>query len=212
VRDRLVGIVLGLAVFGLINNRLWPVKSLETTRLKLASALQTLAKLAALPDDTKDPATRLVEAFGLRLRAYQDFHAVHELLESAKFEPGEEARRKLEEIVSCAQRLLLYLLAIIQHRPDLRPEAVTESLRVASSRFRTTLADELQILGARTIGKDDRPDEDMQGALSELEQSVASQIGAVAYTNVAAQIRARLTLYQAAVPIVTQMARLVTEK
>ena len=53
---------------------------------------------------------------------------------------------------------------------------MTESLRVASSRFRTTLTDELQILGARTIGKDDRPDEDMQGALSELEQSVASQI------------------------------------
>jgi len=38
VRDRLIGILLGLTVFGLINNRLWPVKALETTRAKLASA------------------------------------------------------------------------------------------------------------------------------------------------------------------------------
>jgi multidrug resistance protein MdtO len=208
VRDRLIGILLGLAVFELINSRLWPVKALEATRAKLASALQTLAKLAGLPDERKDPTPRLAEAYDLRLQAYQEFGAVHELLKGAKLEPGEEIRQNLEEIRSAAQRLLFYLLAIIQHRPDLRPEAVPEPLVVASARFRTTLADELQILGARVIGRDHRPDRDLQGGLVELEQTAASQIGAIANPDLAAHIRARVALYQEAVPIVQQMARL----
>jgi hypothetical protein len=146
------------------------------------------------------------------LQAYQEFSAVHELLKGAKFEPGEEIRQKLEEISSAAQRLLFYLLAIIQHRPDLRPEAVREPLRVASSRFRTTLADELQILGARVIGREQRPDNNLQGAVVELEQAVASQMGAIANADIAEQIRARLVLYQEAVPILLQMARVRLEE
>jgi multidrug resistance protein MdtO len=208
VRDRLIGILLGLAVFGLISSRLWPFKALETTRAKLASALQTLAKLAGLPDENKDPTPRLAEAYALRLQAYQEFRTVHELLESAKFEPGQEIRSKLGSVSSCSQRLLLYLLAIIQHRPDLRPEAVPEPLRIASSRFRTTLADELQILGARVAGQDDRPDLDLQGALVALELAVSLEIGAITEGDVATQIRSRLQLYQDAVPAVLQMARL----
>lgn len=134
VRDRLVGIALGLTVFGLISNWLWPVKALENTRAKLASALRTLGKLAGLPDEKKDPTPRLAEAYDLRLEAYQQFRGVHELIESAKFEPGQEFRRKLQEISSIAQRLFLYLLAIIQHRPYVRPEAAPEPLRGASAR------------------------------------------------------------------------------
>jgi hypothetical protein len=212
VRDRLIGIALGLTVFGLISNWLWPVKALENTRAKLASALQTLAKLAGLPDEHKDPTPRLAEAYDLRLQAYQEFRTVHELLDSAKFEPGEELRRKLQEISSTAQRLFLHLLAIVQHRPDLRPEAVPETLREASSRFRATLADELHTLGARIIGKQTRPDRDMQGAVAELEQVAATHIATIGSADVVAHVRARLALYQEAVPIVQQMARVSLEK
>jgi multidrug resistance protein MdtO len=207
VRDRLIGIALGLTVFGLISNWLWPVKALENTRAKLASALRTLAKLAGLPDEKKDPTPRLAEAYDLRLQAYQEFRAVHELLQSAKFELSQEFRRKLQEISSTAQRLFLYLLAIIQHRPDLRPEAVPELLREASSRFRAALADELHILSARVIGREVRPDHDFQGALVELERVSASQVATIGSADVVAQARARLALYQEAVPIVQQMAQ-----
>jgi hypothetical protein len=129
------------------------------------------------------------------------------LLESAKFEPGEEFRRKLGEISSTAQRLFLYLLAIIQHRPNLRPEAVPEPLHAASASFRTTLADELQIQSARVAGQDVRSDGDLQGALVELEQVAASQTRKIANADVVAQVRERLALYQQAVPIVQQMTR-----
>lgn len=206
VRDRLFGILLGLTVFGLINNWLWPVKAVETTRAKLASVLKTLAKLARLPDEGGEPASRLAEAYDLRLRAYQNFRALQELLESAKFELREPLRRKLEESSSAAQRLFLYLLAIIQHRLDLRPAAVPEPVRLASSRFRTKLADELEILADRNVTSDSRPDVDMRHALVELEESVGSQSYALVDADAREQIRSRLALYRDTVPIVMQMA------
>src|SRR6266850_1381531 len=63
VRDRFVGIALGLLVFGVINSRLWPVSALETMRAKLADIFRVLAKLAKLPDDSKSPSPRLAEAY-----------------------------------------------------------------------------------------------------------------------------------------------------
>ena len=205
VRDRLIGILLGLAAFELINNLLWPMKAVDMARVKLASALQTFAKLAALPDENKDPTPRLAEAYDLRLQAFQQLHAVHDLLASAKFEPGEQVRRGLEAITSNAQRLLLFVLASIQHRADLRPEAVPEPLRLAAVRFRTALSGEFQALSAHTLGQADQPKPDLQAPLSELETSVASQINAVTDPDLAAQIRGRLALYQQIVAIVPKL-------
>jgi hypothetical protein len=195
VRDRLIGIALGLAVFGFINNRLWPIRAVETTRVKLASILRSLAKLAGLPDE-KDPAPQLAEAHDLRLQVHQTIGAVRQLLESSKFESGAPLRERLEVISNLAQMLFLHLLAIIQHRPDLHASAVPEPLRAASARFRTILADALLNFSDRVQGKTARPMQDLQSALAELEQTVATQIDAVTDPNLAAQIRARLTLYQ----------------
>ena len=207
VRDRLIGIALGLVVFGIINNRLWPVTALGNMRAKLASILRTVAKLASLPDTDKDHGLRLTEAYALRLQVYQNFGAVSELLESSKFEPGAEQRGRLEIIGNTAQALFLHQLAIIQHRSDLRPSSVPEPLRAASARFRATLAGMLLNFADRVEGKPERPMPDLPSALAELEQTVAAQINTVTDANVVAQIRARLTLYQEAVPLVLRLTR-----
>ena len=206
-RDRLIGIALGLAVFGVINSRLWPVTALGTMRAKLASVLRTLAQLANLPDE-EDHAPQLTEAYSLRLRVYQDLGTVRELLESSKFESGAERRGRLEAIRDAAQALFLRQLAIIQHRPDLRPSAVPEPLRAASAKFRATLAGVLLNLADRVEGKPERPIPDLPSALAELEQTVAAQIKTVTDPNVAAQIRARLALYQETLPSVMKLSRL----
>jgi multidrug resistance protein MdtO len=207
-RDRLIGIALGLAVFGLINDRLWPVRALETTRAKLASVLRTLAKLAGLPDTDKDHAPQLTEAYGLRLQVYQDFGSVQQLHESSKFESDAARRDRLMVIDNTVQMLFLHLLAIVQHRPDLRPFAVPEPLRAASARFKATLADFLLHLADRVEGKSERPLPDLPSALAELEKAVAAQIDIVTDANVAGQIRARLALYQETVPFATKLIRL----
>jgi hypothetical protein len=136
---------------------------------------------------------------------------VHELIESSKFEPGESDRRKLEDLASLAQRLFLYLLAIVQHRPFVRPDAVPEPLRVASERFRTRLADELETLAARTDGQVDRPGQDLRTALAELEQSAGSSHDARTEVKVTGQAHRRLGLYREVARILAQMTRLQAE-
>jgi len=207
-RDRLIGIALGLVVFGLINDWLWPVRALETTRAKLASVLRSLAQLAALPDTAKDHAPPLTETYGLRSQVCQDFGAVQQLHESSKFESDAVRRERLLVIDNTLQTLSLHLLAIVQHRPDVRPFSVPEPLRLASVQFRATLADVLLNLADRVEGKPERPMPDLPSALVELEKTVAAQINAITDANVAAQIRARLALYQETVPFATKLIRL----
>ena len=210
VRDRLIGIALGLLVFGFINSRLWPVTALDNMRAKLASILRTLAKLASLPDTDEDHGLRLTEAYALRLQVYQNFGAVNELLESSKFESGAEQRRRLEIFGDTARALFLHQLAIIQHRSDLRPSAVPEPLRAATARFRATLGDVLLNLADHAERKPGRPMPDLPAALAELEKAVATQIKNVTDAGIAAQIRARLTLYQETIPFVMKLMNLRT--
>ena len=209
VRDRLVGSALGLAVFGLINDHLWPVRALESTRGKLASVLHTLARLAGLPD-ANDLAPQLTEAYTLRLQIYQDLGDLRQLFESAKFEPGAPRRERLEVIGDTAQMLFLHQLAIIQHHPDLRPSSVPEPLRAASARFRASLAELLQNLADRVEGKPERPMPDLPAELAKLEQAVATQMEAATDATLAAQIRARLVLYQEVTRIATKLTGLPT--
>ena len=208
VRDRFVGIALGLLVFGVINSRLWPVSALETMRAKLADLLRVLARLASLPDDNESPTPRLAEAYTLRLQAYKDFATVAELQESSKFEPGEEVRDRLEAASDEIEALFLHQLAFVQHRADLRPDAVPKPLSTASVRFRAMLADLLNNLSDRLAGRTVLPVPDVQAALTELEQTIDTQISGVRDTALAAQIRSRLALYQEATPIALKLARL----
>ena len=210
VRDRLIGIALGLLVFGFINSRLWPVTALGNLRAKLASILHTFAKLASLPDTDEEHGLRMTQAYALRLQVYQNFGAVNELLESSKFESGAEQRKRLEVIGDTAQALFLHQLAIIQHRSDLRPSSVPAPLRTATARFRTTLAEVLLNLADHVERKSERPMPDLPAALAALEKAVATQIKNVTDAGVAAQIRARLTLYQETVPFVMKLMNLRT--
>jgi len=142
------------------------------------------------------------------MQMYQDLGTLRQLFESSKFEPGASQRERLEAMDNTAQMLFLHQLAIIQHRPDIRPSAVPEPLRAASAKFRATLADLLLNLSDRVEGKSERPVPDLSAALAELEQTVTEQIKSVTDSNLVAQIRARLTLYQEAVPIAMKLTRL----
>jgi len=153
----------------------------------------------------------LTEAYALRLKVYQDFAAVRELHESSKFESDAARRERLMEIDNTVQMFFLRLLAIVQHRPDLRPFATPEPLRAASVRFRATLADVLLNLADRVEGKTERPMPNLPSALADLEKTVATLIKTVTDANVAAEIRARFALYEQAVPFAMKLVRLQAE-
>jgi hypothetical protein len=130
--------------------------------------------------------------------------------ESSKFESGGELRKGLEALADEAKSLSLHLLAIVQHRPDLRPDAVPEPLRAASLRFRATLAGALENLSDRVQGKPERPWPDIEAELAEIEETFAVEVKNVTDPSVVAHLRSRLALYQEIVPVVGKLTRLKT--
>ena len=205
VRDRLIGIVLGLIVFEFINTRLWPVKATDTIRAKLASALRALAEMARLPSQADPVNSLLRRAYQLRVRANQDFAVVHQLSVSARFEPGEAARRELEQLSAKAEKLLLLMLAIAQHRADLPHDRLPEPLRQAKLRLGDALAIFLRSLEAQVTGRRAEALPDILTPLHELEQTVAMHVGSLTDVGVASHIQARLELCRQAMLITSQM-------
>src|SRR5262245_31764149 len=86
-RNRLVGIALGLVVFGIIDTQLWPVRAGATILPTLAKTLRLLARLARLSGQPVAPAGLLREADNLRVQVSQAFDTVRQRLEETKFEP-----------------------------------------------------------------------------------------------------------------------------
>ena len=204
-RDRMTGIALGLLVFGLINSRFWPVSALGTLRAKLSDVFHQLARLASLPDEGKSPVPGMAEAYNVRMNIYQDFSSISELREGAKFESGTELRKGLEALDDKARAVTLSLLAIIQHRPDLRPDAVPGPLHSVSLRFRAMLAHLFESLSGHVQGKPEPPWPDLEAELAEMERTFAIEIKNVADPNLLAHLHGRLALYRQIVPVVGQL-------
>jgi len=207
VRDRLIGILLGLIVFEFINTHLWPVKATDTIRAKLNSSLRALAEMATLPSKAGPIKPLLRQANELRVGVNQDLAMVHQLSSGAKFEPGAAARRELEHLSAKAQKLLLLLLAIVQHQADLPLEKLPERLRQAKLRLSNSIALLLQNLGEQTAGHTAAALPDILTPLHELEQAVAMQLSSITDAGVASHIQARLELYRQAALITSQMER-----
>src|SRR5262249_8422867 len=83
-RDRLVGIALGLAVFGILEHVLWPVRASDRRRQRFADALGGLAKLARLGTRDRPAAGPDRELGGLRRRIAQDLTETQRLIEESK--------------------------------------------------------------------------------------------------------------------------------
>jgi len=81
-RNRLVGIALGLVVFGVIDTQLWPVRAGATILPTLATALRLLARLARLSGQPVEPAGLLRDADNMRVQIYQAFDTLRQRLEN----------------------------------------------------------------------------------------------------------------------------------
>jgi multidrug resistance protein MdtO len=206
VRDRFVGIVLGLIVFEFINTQLWPVNALEIMRGKLAYILRLLAQLTRLPDDKTSPTPRLSEAYALRLQTYESFAKIDELWQCSEFEPGTAQLGSIEAASEKMKALFLNLLAILQHRIDLRPDSVPESMRAASVRFRAALADLLDDLSTGATVNTRHRIADSKAALADVEQTFATDTNNIKDDAIAAQMRGRLVLYHRAASVAVTLA------
>jgi len=136
-RDRVIGIGVGLAVLGLVEQRLWPRRAGDQLHETIARAMRDLAQLARVRATTPSvPLGRRIE--GLRLRLDQDFARALQLLEESRFEAGGADHATMAQVISIAQALFLLLLGRARHvesaPQDFEDAVATDLEHMASGR------------------------------------------------------------------------------
>src|SRR5262249_32780089 len=167
-RDRLIGVALGLIVFGVIEHALWPVRAADRMHARLADVLRSLAALARVvsrPPEDVDARRQLIS---------QQVTDVQGFIESSKFEPGAGAAdaQAVEQLTADAQTVFLVLLAIARDAASAarRPDAV----QAAMLRVDEDAAAILEGLADRVLQRDAAPAIDVNRSLAALEQSMAA--------------------------------------
>jgi len=93
-RDRVIGILFGLIVMGILDYALWPRRSVVLARHHSVSALRTLAKFTIRLPDLSHMVNYILP---LRLSAEKDLSAAHDLLAHAVLEPDARLADKVHE-------------------------------------------------------------------------------------------------------------------
>ena len=116
--NRVLGVLLGITVMGLVSEWVWPVRASRAMRPALAPALRSMARLAELERAEGGYAAEVSRAARHRLAIYRDLATVLRLREEAALEPGAAApaavaaRESILELAGDAQGVFLALLAL----------------------------------------------------------------------------------------------------
>jgi multidrug resistance protein MdtO len=205
VKDRLIGIALGLLVFGLIDTQLWPVRAAARVRPSFANVLRSMADLARLPSQDEDQAMVLSRAYALRLKIYQGFGTVQQLVAETTFEPGAAERDVILQSLVEAQGAFLVLLTLVQDRADAALRGVPVMAREAATRCDATVAESFEALAAGIEGQQRRPWPNLAGALAALERGAAARLDDSTAAVTAPYERGQLALYRQLVPLVERL-------
>jgi multidrug resistance protein MdtO len=149
LRDRLIGVFLGLIVYGIVEHYLWPVSAATRMRERLADVLRSLGELARARAGKRPAGGRNAE--DLRRLISQQATDLQNFIESSKFEIGADVER-VERVTADAQSAFVVSLAIARHQKERTelPECIQESL----VRLDTEMAIALTALADVEQGKD----------------------------------------------------------
>jgi multidrug resistance protein MdtO len=127
-RDRMVGVALGLAVFGLVEHVLWPLRAADRMRERMADVLRSLANLARACAEGEGAA--MTDLDEQRRLISQQVADVQGFIECSKFEPGDDGPGEIGRLVGDAQTVFLVLLAIARQKEEQSgfPRSVQESM------------------------------------------------------------------------------------
>jgi multidrug resistance protein MdtO len=167
LRDRLIGVALGLIVFGLLEHVLWPVRAADRTRDRLADVLRSLAGLAiacagpgGLGAGDLDARRRLIS---------QQVADVQGFIESSKFESGATTVEVIQQLTGDAQVVFLLLLAIARDEGEL-----SEAARGPALRLMADVAAALEAVAARLRRGGEIPAIDLDAAFSAVEGAITA--------------------------------------
>jgi multidrug resistance protein MdtO len=208
-RDRVLGIVLGIAVMTVIDRTLWPVWSGRETARHLAAALRTMARLALAGLHGGDGALLIAPAQGFRQTIYRELTSALQHRDEAHLEPGAPAtaveRAHVGRLLGEAQTVFLDLLALARHRIDVVLDAVTEPVRAPLRELGEAVA---QTLGAVADALETgavAPVPDLDAVLARARTGVEAA-GAPLGPMMRAHLEARLALYERVAASVGRLA------
>ncbi len=184
--DRLIGVFFGLAVFGLVEHLLWPVRAADVLRARFTEMLRLLAALARAGEGR--PAA---DIDGSRLRISQKVEEIQGLMESSKFEPDARDIDALQKATGEAQ--IVFLLLLTRARHPLRVE------------MDSAVAETLQAVAARVAGGLASPAPDLQGALgdensADVDRTLVTALGRLSRSTSAAAPASHATPATAVAP------------
>src|SRR5499427_3212557 len=204
-RNRLVGIALGLVVFGVIDTYLWPVRAGATLLPSLVTTLRLLARLARLPGQPVAPAGLLSKADNLRVQIYQAFDTVRQRLEETKFETEGVDHDGIAQLMADTHAVFLTLLAVVHHRAAAGSLVLPPAVQTAVDGFHTAVAVSVEAVADRLDGKAAPSCADLAATLAEVEQTVSVSLAPTAEAASAAHVRGQLALYRVLVPQVQHL-------
>jgi uncharacterized membrane protein YccC len=174
-RDRVLAILLGIAVMAMIYQWIWPVRATRAMRPALAAALRAMAVLAEVARASGGYASEVARAARHRAAVYRGLGTVLRLREESMLEPGAaapEARAERDRILGLAgdaQGVFLALLALARHRFETDATSVPVGAAAPLDEFDRGIRHTLEAIADTIEGTSTGPLPDMRSALEGLE-------------------------------------------
>ena len=120
VRNRVVGILFGLVVTGVVFKYIWPERTIDRLRAALRAALRQLARLLEIPRPESSIETAKSEGHNLIAETSKSFEQARRYVELTQFESEESSAtdqvstRKLENTLARAEEIFASAQSLVQ--------------------------------------------------------------------------------------------------
>jgi hypothetical protein len=177
IRNRVVGILLGIIVTGLIFHYVWPERALDRLRQTLQQALQKLARLLVIPSPQTAVESAKPEAEALINEISKNLDEARQQAELANFEFEESPSRDLVStrsrgtVLEPAEDIFVAATSLASDRAWGEWLQLPLAVQVAESELRNVAAKRIERAVRLTISKDG--DDDFQAAFSKWNEATA---------------------------------------
>jgi uncharacterized membrane protein YccC len=160
VRDRVVGILFGLIVTGLIFQYIWPERTIDRFRDALRQALRQLARLLETPRPETPLEKAKAEAHDLIPETSRTFEQARRYAELTTFELEESPNRdrtslgNLEETLSCAEDVFGAASSLVGDEALASWQQLPADLQMRESTLRNTIAKRVERAANRDIAEE----------------------------------------------------------
>src|SRR5881275_1835832 len=155
VRNRVVGILFGLIVIGLVFRYIWPERTIDRLRDALRAALRQLARLLETPRPGSSIETAKLEAHNLLAETSNSFQQARRYAELTTFEFEESPNRdrtslgNLEETLSRAEDVFGVATSLVSEEALASWQQLPAAAQIAESDLRDAAAKRIERAAAR---------------------------------------------------------------